>query len=191
MDHAKVLTYQQLLREAPTLGKRVAIMGAGGIGFDVAHYLLQPHDLSQEAWLAQWGIDTSGREPGALLPVEWPASSHTLRLLQRKAENSARLGADYGLDPASAITAGRVHQWSEVQYLQVDDAGLHILHKGERKILPADQIIVCTGQQPCDELATLLALSGRPVHRIGGARTAIGLDARQAILDALELAMRL
>lgn len=192
MDHIKVLTYQQLLREAPTLGKRVAIMGAGGIGFDIAHYLLQPHALSQEAWLAQWGIDTSGREPGALLPMEWPASPHTLWLLQRKA---GKLGGDLGhttgwIHRLQLERAG-VHLWSEVQYLQVDDAGLHILHKGERKILPADQIILCTGQQPCDELATLLALSGRPVHRIGGARTAIGLDARQAILDALELAMAL
>ena len=192
MDHAKVLTYQQLLREAPTLGKRIAIMGAGGIGFDVAHYLLQPHALSQEAWLAQWGIDTSGREAGALLPMEWPASPHTLWLLQRKAGKLGEgLGHTTGWIQRLQLQRAGVHQWSEVQYLQVDDAGLHILHKGERKILPADQIIVCTGQQPCDELATLLALSGRPVHRIGGARTAIGLDARQAILDALELAMRL
>ena len=192
MEHAKVLTYQQLLREAPTLGKRVAIMGAGGIGFDVAHYLLQPQPLSQEAWLALWGIDTSGREPGALLPVEWPASAHTLWLLQRKAGKLGEgLGRTTGWIQRLQLQRAGVHLWSEVQYLQVDDAGLHILHKGERKILPADQIIVCTGQQPCDELATLLALSGRPVHQIGGARTAIGLDARQAILDALELAMRL
>jgi 2,4-dienoyl-CoA reductase (NADPH2) len=113
-------------------------------------------------------------------------------LLQRKAGKLGEgLGHTTGWIQRLQLQRAGVHQWSEVQYLQVDDAGLHILHKGERKILPADQIIVCTGQQPCDELATLLALSGRPVHRIGGARTAIGLDARQAILDALELAMRL
>jgi 2,4-dienoyl-CoA reductase (NADPH2) len=192
IDHHSVLTYQQLLYENPVLGKRVAIMGAGGIGFDIAHYLLQfqAPSPSLEAWLAQWGIDTSLQEPGGLLSPEHQESSRTLWLLQRKSGTlGAGLGATTGWIQRLQLRQAGVHLWSEVQYLNIDDSGLHILHRGERKILPADQIIICTGQDPCDELATLLTLSGRPVHRIGGARRAQELDARQAILDAFELAM--
>lgn len=192
IEHPKVLTYQQLLREQPALGKRVAILGAGVIGFDVARYLLDPQAPSQAQWLARWGIDTSLSQPGGLLEPQRSAHARTLWLLQqRPGKVGAALGHSTGWIVRHELQQAGVHLWSEVHYLAIDDDGLHLLHGGEQKIVPADQIILCAGQAANDELATLLSLSGRPVHCIGGALSARNMDARLAILQGTELALRI
>ena len=192
IEHPKVLTYQQLLREQPALGKRVAILGAGVIGFDVARYLLDPRAPSQAQWLARWGIDTSLSRPGGLMEPQRIAHARTLWLLQqRPGKVGAALGHSTGWIVRHELRQAGVHLWSEVQYLAIDDDGLHLLHGGTQKIVPADQIILCAGQAANDELATLLSLSGRPVHCIGGARSARHMDARLAILQGTELALRI
>jgi 2,4-dienoyl-CoA reductase (NADPH2) len=197
LDHPKVLDYAQVLLHRRPVGHRVAIIGAGGIGFDVAEFLLggQPHvppALSEFA--AEYGLDLECRAAGGLLAshVQVPAQ-HEVTLLQRK---SGRLGA--GLAPTTGwirrdkLNRLGVQFLGGVTYQRIDDQGLHYIVEGQPRVLDVDTIIICAGQESkrslLDELRA--AAPSLPVHVIGGADVALELDAMRAIDQGTRLAMQ-
>ena len=192
VDHAKVLTYQQVLEEPQLLGKRIAILGAGVIGFDLAHYLLGGQTLTREPWLVRWGIDTTLDSPGGIGEPEPQANTRTLWLLQqRSGKVGDGLGYSTGWLQRQQLRQAGVFMWSDVSCLGIDDCGLHIRHGEETKTLPVDQLILCVGQESCTDISTVLTLSGRPVHQIGGICSAREIDASLAILQATDLALQI
>ncbi|MGL5281773.1 MAG: FAD-dependent oxidoreductase, partial [Plesiomonas shigelloides] len=176
-------------------GQKVAIIGAGGIGFDVAEYLVSGGDsvtLSPDRWLREWGVDKEVRERGGLLPAEAPHPVREIWLLQRKSSKvGASLGKTTGWIHRASLQKYQVNMHSGVEYQRVDDDGLHVVMDGQAHVLPVDNVILCTGQEPLRELADqLIMLGGRP-HVIGGADVAAELDAKRAIRQGAEVASRL
>lgn len=195
IDHPSVLSYLDVLREHRAVGERVAIIGAGGIGFDVATYLLHSSgrvdDVSQ--WLAHWSIDPQLHHPGGLL-ADNPGASvpRRLTLLQRSSGILGRqLGKTTGWIHRLELKRGGVQMLSDVHYQRIDDAGLHIERAGQSQLIPVDNIVVCSGQLAEQSLLTPLMDAGLSVHVIGGAERASGLDAKRAIRQGTELACRL
>jgi 2,4-dienoyl-CoA reductase (NADPH2) len=198
IDHAKVLDYAQALSGQRPVGRRVAIIGAGGIGFDVAEFLLggAPHmPPTVDEFAAEYGLDLDVRAAGGLAaPLPATPARHEVTLLQRK---TGRFGA--GLSPSTGwirrdrLTRLGVNMVGGVSYKRVDDAGLHILVDGEARLLEVDTVIVCAGQESERGLhGQLQALAPTvPVHLIGGADRAVELDAMRAIDQATRLAMTL
>ena len=195
ITHNKVLSYLDVLRDKKPVGARVAIIGAGGIGFDTASYLSH-HDrassLSIDAFCQEWGIDKSLQQRGGLTTPQPVLSPRQIWLLQRKAgKPGAGLGKTTGWIHRSSLLARGVEMWGNVQYQRIDDEGLHILRDGEALTLPVDNIIICAGQDPDRTLAAPLQAAGKQVHIIGGADVALELDARRAIAQGTELALRI
>lgn len=193
--HPKVLSYLDVLRHHRPVGQKVAIIGAGGIGFDVAEYLVSGGDsvtLSPDRWLREWGVDKEVRERGGLLPAEAPNPAREIWLLQRKSSKvGASLGKTTGWIHRASLQKYQVNMHSGVEYQRVDDDGLHVVMDGQAHVLPVDNVILCTGQEPLRELADqLIMLGGRP-HVIGGADVAAELDAKRAIRQGAEVASRL
>ncbi|WP_039045610.1 NADPH-dependent 2,4-dienoyl-CoA reductase [Plesiomonas shigelloides] len=193
--HPKVLSYLDVLRHHRSVGQKVAIIGAGGIGFDVAEYLVSGGDsvtLSPDRWLREWGVDKEVRERGGLLPAEAPHPAREIWLLQRKSSKvGASLGKTTGWIHRASLQKYQVNMHSGVEYQRVDDEGLHVVMDGQAHVLPVDNVILCTGQEPLRELADqLIMLGGRP-HVIGGADVAAELDAKRAIRQGAEVASRL
>ncbi|MEN0676840.1 NADPH-dependent 2,4-dienoyl-CoA reductase [Plesiomonas shigelloides] len=193
--HTKVLSYLDVLRHHRPVGQKVAIIGAGGIGFDVAEYLVSGGDsvtLSPDRWLREWGVDKEVRERGGLLPAEAPHPAREIWLLQRKSSKvGASLGKTTGWIHRASLQKYQVNMHSGVEYQRVDDDGLHVVMDGQAHVLPVDNVILCTGQEPLRELADqLIMLGGRP-HVIGGADVAAELDAKRAIRQGAEVASRL
>lgn len=193
--HPKVLSYLDVLRHHRSVGQKVAIIGAGGIGFDVAEYLVSGGDsvtLSPDRWLREWGVDKEVRERGGLLPAEAPHPVREIWLLQRKSSKvGASLGKTTGWIHRASLQKYQVNMHSGVEYQRVDDDGLHVVMDGQTHVLPVDNVILCTGQEPLRELADqLIMLGGRP-HVIGGADVAAELDAKRAIRQGAEVASRL
>lgn len=193
--HPKVLSYLDVLRHHRPVGEKVAIIGAGGIGFDVAEYLVSGGDsvtLSPDRWLREWGVDKEVRERGGLLPAEAPHPAREIWLLQRKSSKvGASLGKTTGWIHRASLQKYQVNMHSGVEYQRVDDDGLHVVMDGQAHVLPVDNVILCTGQEPLRELADqLIMLGGRP-HVIGGADVAAELDAKRAIRQGAEVASRL
>ncbi|EON88013.1 NADPH-dependent 2,4-dienoyl-CoA reductase [Plesiomonas shigelloides] len=193
--HPKVLSYLDVLRHHRPVGQKVAIIGAGGIGFDVAEYLVSGGDsvtLSPDRWLREWGVDKEVRERGGLLPAEAPHPAREIWLLQRKSSKvGASLGKTTGWIHRASLQKYHVNMHSGVEYQRVDDDGLHVVMDGQAHVLPVDNVILCTGQEPLRELADqLIMLGGRP-HVIGGADVAAELDAKRAIRQGAEVASRL
>ncbi|MFQ6370972.1 FAD-dependent oxidoreductase [Shewanella sp. YIC-542] len=192
-DSPKVISYQQLLQSKATAGERVAIVGAGGIGFDVAHYLAEGSSATLQAgrWYQRWGIDTDYRQRGGLLPkaaTEKPARQ--IWLLQRKAGTPGKtLGKTTGWVHRAMLKRHGVTSISGVTYERFDGQGLHITVQGQAQVLAVDTVVVCAGQESNLSLLPALQQSGKPVHIIGGAKLAAELDAKRAIRDAAELAM--
>ncbi|MCL2898362.1 NADPH-dependent 2,4-dienoyl-CoA reductase [Brenneria tiliae] len=189
IDHPMALSYLDVLRDKKPVGRRVAIIGAGGIGFDTAHYLSQPPHAD---FYAEWGIDRRLRRRGGLLGNH----AHTLpqrreiTLLQRKAgKPGANLGKTTGWIHRASLLRHGVTMLESVRYQRIDDEGLHIVHQGQPRCLPVDNVIICAGQEPCRELYLPLQAAGRRVHLIGGADVAQELDARRAIEQATRLAL--
>jgi 2,4-dienoyl-CoA reductase (NADPH2) len=191
-DHPSVLGYLDVLRDHAPVGDRVAILGAGGIGFDVATYLTDDGDKTSQdpaAYLRHWGVDIDYAERGGLTTAEHSAPPRTVHLLQRK---TTKIGADLGK------TTGWIHRTElknrgvtmvpGVQYDRIDDAGLHVTIDGHSTVLPVDTVVLCTGQEPRRELYDQLAAAGRSAHLIGGAETATELDAKRAIRQGTEVA---
>lgn len=195
ITHPKVLSYLDVLQGKSAVGQRVAIIGAGGIGFDIAMYLSQqgePSSLSIRRFCEEWGIDTELQSVGGLRPQEHTAVSHSreIVLLQRK---NSRLGEGLGKTTGwihrTTLLARGVKMMAGVQYQRIDDAGLHLIVAGEPQCLAVDNIIICAGQESRRELISPLQAMGKTVHIVGGAETAAEVDARRAIAEGTHLAL--
>ena len=191
-DHRKVIGYLDVLQGRVVVGGKVAIIGAGGIGFDVAEFLVQEGaspTLDPARWMAEWGVDADFDSPGGLLPPRPEPPARQVWLLQRSpGKPGARLGKTTGWIHRSALKAKRVKMLGGVEYLGVDDAGLHIRVDGGEQMLAVDHVVVCAGQEPRRNLFDALQASGRKTHLIGGADVAAELDARRAIDQGSRLA---
>ena len=191
-EHAKVLSYLDVLRDHKAVGKHVAIIGAGGIGFDVAEYLTEPHSLTlqPEAWLKDWGIDKGYQARGALLPDQpTQLSERKVYLLQRKTSKvGAGLGKTTGWIHRASLKKKGVEMIAGVNYVKVDDNGLWVEIAGEERCLNVDNVIICAGQEPLRDLVSGLQQHGITPHLIGGADVAAELDAKRAIRQGAELA---
>ncbi len=194
IEHPKVLNYLDVLRDGKPVGQKVAVIGAGGIGFDVAEYLVDKTvegdaDQHRDHWLKEWGIDKSLGERGGLIKPEIDAPERQIWLLQRKESKVGDgLGKTTGWIHRTVLKNRKVQMLSGVQYLRIDDEGLHIQVGEARQCLPVDQVIICAGQEPLRELQAGLQAAGKPVHIIGGADVAAELDAKRAIRQGAELA---
>ncbi|MGW4891672.1 oxidoreductase [Kitasatospora sp. NPDC004240] len=195
IDHPSVVSYLDVLRDGAPVGERVAVLGAGGIGFDVAEFLTDQGDeasLNPPVFQAKWGIDAEYREAGGLKRPEAPKPPRSVHLLQRKTTKvGAGLGKTTGWIHRTELKHRGVVMVPGVTYERVDDAGLHILLDGERQVLPVDTVVLCTGQEPRRDLVEALRGHGIEAHLIGGADVAAELDAKRAIKQGTELAASL
>lgn len=194
--HPKVLSYLDLLRDHKPVGNKVAIIGAGGIGFDVAAYLCEaghPETRELDHWLGFWGIDRSLQHAGGLLEQPAPVKApRQIVMLQRKASKpGAGLGKTTGWIHRALLKRYGVEMMSGVSYESVDDEGLHVRHNGKPLLLAVDHVIVCAGQEPDDDLYGALQSLGATVHLVGGARLAAELDAVRAIREGTEVALKI
>ncbi|MYY06895.1 MULTISPECIES: NADPH-dependent 2,4-dienoyl-CoA reductase [unclassified Streptomyces] len=191
-DHPSVVSYLDVLRHGAPVGDRVALVGAGGIGFDVAEFLTdggQAASLDPEVFFRQWGVDTEYRERGGLTAPERPKTTRTVHLLQRKESKvGAGLGRTTGWIHRTELRHRGVTMTAGVTYDRIDDEGLHITVGGEQHLLPVDTVVLCAGQEPRRELYEELLAEGRAAHLIGGADVAAELDAKRAIRQGTELA---
>jgi 2,4-dienoyl-CoA reductase (NADPH2) len=197
IDHPKVLSYADVLRDKKPVGKRVAVIGAGGIGVDVCEFLLDDVDQTSEEFCEVWGVDTDVKEAGGLRTPVRHAPRREIHLLQRKPR-----GKKMGSGPGR--TTGWVHKLvldrqgvtmlGDVEYVKIDDAGLHVRVDGVARVLEVDNVVVCAGQE---SVRTLVATDakGKPhdkrFHVIGGALVAGELDAKRAIREGVTLGARL
>jgi 2,4-dienoyl-CoA reductase (NADPH2) len=197
IDHPKVLSYLDVLRGGAPVGRRVAIIGAGGIGFDTAEFLLHdpavalPMPVAQ--WMGEWGVDPAVRNAGGLAQPHKPAPLRSIWLLQRKTTRpGAGLGKTSGWVHRATLVRHGVVMMAGVQYERIDDAGLHITVGGEKQLLEVDNVIICAGQESLAELMpSEESKAGPRFHKIGGASLAAELDAKRAIREGAELAARL
>ena len=198
INHPKVLDYVDVLYKNKSVGDKVAIVGAGGIGFDMAEYLA--HDMSHESvslntenYMKEWGVDMSYSKGGALAEAPQPlASPRDIYLLKRsKGKHGKNLGKTTGWIHRSSLAMKEVKMLADVSYEKIDDQGLHIKVGEEQQILDVDHVIICAGQVSLKELEAGLTAAGQNVHLIGGANIAAQLDAKMAIKEASELAAKL
>jgi len=197
IDNAKVLTYLDVLRDKKPVGQRVAIIGAGGIGFDTAEYLSQhgvSSSLDQAEFNREWGIDGQLSQRGGLA-AQGPVAERGPRqiyLLQRKTSKVGEgLGKTTGWIHRASLLMRGVKMLNSVNYQRIDEEGLHISRAEQESCLPVDTVIICAGQEPRRELQQPLLAMGKTVHLIGGADVAAELDARRAIDQGTRLAMAL
>ena len=198
IDHPKVLSYVDVLLHKKEVGEHVAIVGAGGIGFDVAQYITHPADVStsldRDEFLKEWGVDKTYRLPGGLDPKRprVASSGRQVYLLQRKTDKmGATLGKTTGWIHRITLKQRNVAMINGVTYDKIDDYGLHISLKGKSRILEVDTVIICAGQEPLRDLKDELENQGMPLHLIGGADLAVELDAKRAIDQGSRLAARI
>jgi 2,4-dienoyl-CoA reductase (NADPH2) len=191
IDHPRVAGYTDIVLGRRVAGKRVAIIGAGGIGFDVGEFLTHQagHDETEE-YFAEWGIDPQYCERGGLRPPDKRPQSREVWLLQRKASKVGDgLAKTTGWIRRTLLKKRGVKMFPGVEYERIDDAGLHIRVGGKPEVLDVDTIVVCAGQEPRRELLDALRKEGRAVTLIGGADVATELDARRAIAQGTEVAL--
>ncbi|MFI1466592.1 FAD-dependent oxidoreductase [Streptomyces wuyuanensis] len=195
VDHPSVVSYLDVLRDGAEVGERVAVVGAGGIGFDVAEFLTDGGEgasLDPETYFRQWGVDTGYADPGGLRAPERPLSPRTVHLLQRKTSKvGAGLGKTTGWIHRTELKHRGVTMVAGAAYDRIDDEGLHITVDGTARTIPVDTVVLCTGQEPRRDLYEELAAAGRTVHLIGGADVAAELDAKRAIDQGTRLAASL
>ena len=198
IDNPKVLSYLDVILERKPVGARVAVIGAGGIGFDVSEFLVQQGvatSLNREAFWKEWGIDTQLEARGGVAGVkpEVHAPARQVFLLQRKASKVGDgLGKTTGWIHRTGLKNKQVQMLNSVEYLSIDNDGLHIrIGEGEPQVLPVDNIVICAGQDPLRELQDGLIAAGQNVHLIGGADVAAELDAKRAINQGSRLAAQL
>jgi 2,4-dienoyl-CoA reductase (NADPH2) len=197
ITHPKVLSYVDVLRDKAPVGDRVAIIGAGGIGFDAAMYLSQQGESTSQniaEFCVEWGIDTSLQHAGGLRPegIHLTKSPRQIVMLQRKASKPGDgLGKTTGWIHRTTLLARGVKMLAGVSYERIDDEGLHITVGGEAQTLAVDNVIICAGQDPRRELAEPLRELGKKLHLIGGADVAMELDARRAIAQGTRLALEI
>ncbi|MFC8331283.1 FAD-dependent oxidoreductase [Streptomyces olivaceus] len=195
VDHPSVLGYLDVLRDGAPVGDRVAILGAGGIGFDVAEYLTDSGDKAHEdpgTYFRRWGVDTGYRAPGGLAAPERPAPPRTVHLLQRRTTKvGAGLGRTTGWIHRAELRHRGVTMVPGVRYDRIDDAGLHFTVGDASTVLEVDTVVLCTGQEPSRGLYDELVAAGRSAHLVGGADAAAELDAERAVKEGTELAAAL
>jgi 2,4-dienoyl-CoA reductase (NADPH2) len=196
IEHPMVLSYAQALLGAP-IGKRVAVIGAGGIGFDVSEFLVTDESptLNLKEWKAEWGVAEPGEIRGFLEPPIAAPPAREVYLLQRTTGAQGRgLGKTSGWVHRASVKAKRVQQLSGVNYEKIDDTGLHISFGSghtDARVLQVDNVVVCAGQESVRDLEMSLIEAGIAPHIIGGAAVAAELDAKRAIRQGTELAARL
>ena len=194
-DHRKVVGYLDVLQRRVVPGSRVAIVGAGGIGFDVAEFLVQEApspSLDPARWMAEWGVDRHFRARGGLVPARPEPSPRQVWLLQRSdGRPGARLGKTTGWVHRATLKAKGVKMLGGVEYLGVDDDGLHVRIDGAEQLLAVDHVVVCAGQEPRRDLLAPLQSASVRVQVIGGADVAAELDAKRAIAQAARVAAAL
>ena len=191
IQHAKVMNYLDVLRDNKAVGKKVAIIGAGGIGFDVAEFLVEEHSLTTqpEQWLKSWGIDKEYKQPGSLTEATIDEPARDVILLQRKTSKVGKgLGKTTGWIHRFALQKKQVQMMAGVEYVKIDDQGLHIEVNDKPQVLEVDNVILCAGQEPLRELQQGLEERNIKTHLIGGADVASELDAKRAIRQGAELA---
>ncbi|MFZ6687272.1 FAD-dependent oxidoreductase [Undibacterium sp. SXout11W] len=191
IDNPKVLNYLDVIKEKVHVGKTVAIIGAGGIGFDVAEYLSHSGtsaSLDPKKFFAEWGVDTDYKHVGGLTEANIEKSPRQIYLLQRKTSKVGDgLGKTTGWIHRTGLKNHGVHMFAGVTYNKIDDAGLHVTVDGQQKTLPVDNVILCAGQEPRRDLQAALEAAGKVVHLIGGADVAAELDAKRAINQGTRL----
>ena len=195
IEHEKVLSYLDVLRDDKPVGRRVAIIGAGGIGFDTAEFLVQPApspSTDPARWMEEWGVDASHTQRGGLAKPHAEAPEREIWLLQRtEGSPGKRLNKTSGWVHRATLKMKGVKMLGGVDYRRIDDAGLHVTIDGKEQVLEVDHIVICAGQEPNRELQGLLEATGMVVHRVGGADVAAELDAKRAINQATRLAAQL
>ncbi|MFD4585407.1 FAD-dependent oxidoreductase [Streptomyces sp. NPDC058434] len=195
VDHPSVVSYLDVLRDGAEVGERVAVLGAGGIGFDVAEFLTDGGEgasLDPDTYFRQWGVDTGYAERGGLRAPERPRPPRTVHLLQRKTSKvGAGLGKTTGWIHRTELKHRGVTMVAGAAYDRIDDEGLHITVDGTARTIPVDTVVLCTGQEPRRDLYEELTAAGRTVHLIGGADVAAELDAKRAIDQGTRLAAAL
>ena len=192
VDHPKVLSYIDVVKNKAPVGKRVAVIGAGGIGFDVSEFLSHQGVATSQnipAFMKEWGVDMSLQARGGIEGVQADVtpSPREIYLLQRKKSKvGAKLGKTTGWIHRAGLANKGVHMVPACTYEKIDDQGLHVDVAGEKKVLDVDNVILCAGQEPLRELVEGL---NKPYHLIGGADVAAELDAKRAINQGTRLAL--
>jgi 2,4-dienoyl-CoA reductase (NADPH2) len=194
IGHPKVLSYLDVLLHGKPVGKTVAIIGAGGIGFDVATFLTDHKpDINQSEiteYQTEWGIDQTYQHRGGITKPHPEVPTRQIWMLQRsKGKVGERLGKTTGWAHRLTLKSRQVQMWNEVEYLKIDDAGLHIRVKGQPKVLEVDNIVFCAGQESMRDLYPPLSAAGIKVEVIGGAKKAEELDAKRAIEEGFLLGL--
>jgi len=191
-DHPKVLSYLDVLHGNAAVGAKVAVIGAGGIGFDVAEFLTEapPSPTTDVArWTKEWGVDMTMATPGGLMPATPEKPERQVWLLQRSpGRPGGRLNKTSGWVHRATLKNKRVQMLGGVTYDRIDDAGLHVTIDGTAQVLDVDHVIVCAGQEPNRALHEALVAKGVDVRLVGGADVAAELDAKRAIDKATRLA---
>ncbi len=192
IDHPMVLSYVEVLLNKAEVGERVALIGAGGIGFDTAEYLSHSGPspaLDTAVFAREWGIDMRLRHRGAVIKPQTPPAARKIYLLQRKKDKPGKyLGKTTGWVHRLSLRHRGVVMMPGVRYRRIDDAGLHIELDGVDRLLEVDNVVICAGQLPLRELADRLQAAGVSAHLIGGAEKALELDAKRAIDQGARLA---
>ncbi len=197
IEHEKVLNYIDVLKHKKPVGKRVAVIGAGGIGFDVSEYLAhegESSSLNIDTWLKEWGIDKSMKARSGIegmQPEIHPSPREIFMFKRSKGKFGGKLGKTTGWIHRSTLKKKKVQFINGVQYSKIDDKGLHYIQNKEQKLLEVDNIVICAGQIPLKELLVPLEEKGIKVHVIGGADVASELDAKRAINQGCRLAATL
>ncbi|PSU92732.1 NADPH-dependent 2,4-dienoyl-CoA reductase [Photobacterium kishitanii] len=192
IEHPKVIDYQTLISNKVSLGQKVAIIGAGGIGVDVATMLTEPVENDLDSWLREWDIDKSLNYSGGLLPSDDYISPRQVWLMQRRQGKVGKgPGRTTGWIHRRTLEKRGVKLWAGVQYQAIDDQGLHLIVDGQAYMLDVDNIVICTGQTSVDNLSQQLTAQGISVHVIGGAEEAGEVDAKRVIRQGVELAAKL
>lgn len=192
IEHPKVLTYTDVVLHKKPVGKKAAIIGAGGIGFDVAEFLTHSETMDVKTFMSEWGVDMDYRTGGALLKGQSVKSPREIYLLQRKkGKLGERLGKTTGWIHRSALKMKKVKMIDDVSYQKIDDAGLHITVQGVPQLLEVDNVIICAGQVSNNQLFNKLKETHTNVHLIGGALEAGELDAKRAIEQGVKIGIAL
>ncbi|MEN8776340.1 MAG: NADPH-dependent 2,4-dienoyl-CoA reductase [Polaribacter sp.] len=196
-NHPKVLSYIDVLKHKKSVGKRVAVIGAGGIGFDVSEYLSHEGESTSkniDAWLQEWGIDKTLKARAGIEGVK-PNLHHSPREIYMFKRSAGKFGGNLGKTTGwihrSTLKKKKVQFIGEVSYQKIDDQGLHYTQNNEAKVLEVDNVVICAGQIPFKELHQPLLDLGKNVHVIGGADFASELDAKRAINQGARLAAKL
>lgn len=192
-DHPKVLSYIDVLKNKAKVGKRVAVIGAGGIGFDVSEYLTHEGEsltLNREEWLKEWGVDRTNETRGGIIPQVIAPPAREVVMFQRTAGKvGAKLGKTTGWIHRATLKMKKVKMIAGVEYTKIDEQGLHFIDKNKMpQVYECDNVVVCAGQISLRELEQPLLALGKTVHVIGGAYEAGELDAKRAINQAAHVA---